>query len=65
MAKFKNVSGEDLISGPLNGRLVLDGEVVEVSADLAAQYAWVAPFWEPVKESKPKSGAADDQSVEG
>lgn len=66
MPKFKNVSGEDLLSGPLGNRLVLDGQVVEVSEELAKAYVWTAPFWEPVKEAKPKSGAAsDDESQEG
>jgi hypothetical protein len=34
VAKFKNVSGEDLTVGPLGNRLVLDGQVVEVSDEL-------------------------------
>lgn len=63
MAKFKNISGEDLLSAPLNGRLVLAGQVVDVPDDLAKEYVWAAPFWEPVKESKAK--AADNESLEG
>lgn len=66
MAKFKNISGEELLSGPLGNRLVLAGQVVEVSDALAEQYVWGPPFWEAVKDPKPKSGAgSDEQSQEG
>jgi hypothetical protein len=66
VAKFKNVSGEDLTVGPLGNRLVLDGQVVEVSEELETAYVWGAPFWEPVKEPKAKAAAgSDDESQEG
>jgi hypothetical protein len=57
VAKFKNIYGENIQSGPLGNRLVLEGQVVEISDELAAEYVWGAPFWEPVSETKSKTAA--------
>lgn len=64
MAKFKNVYGEDIQSGPLGNRLVLAGQVVEVPDALAAEYVWGAPFWERVAEAKTKTPKGDDNTTE-
>lgn len=66
MAKFKNISGEDLIVGPLDGRLVLDGQVFEVPDAVADGYSWGSPFYEAVSEkpSKSKTPQGDDITPE-
>lgn len=61
MAKFKNVSGEDLIVGPLGGRLVIAGQVVEIPDPLASDLKWDLPFWEPQAKKKPTSGTDNNQ----
>jgi hypothetical protein len=56
VAKFKNVSGEDLNVGPLNGRLILADQVFEVDDKVADAYAWGPPFYKAVTDKPDKPG---------
>lgn len=46
-AKVRNVSGEDLTVGWLNGRLVLEGQAVEVPLEDVWAYTSQPGTWEP------------------
>ena len=68
MAKFKNVSPLGALDLPLVGRVVVTGEVVEVTAAQAVHLAGQSD-WQPVGASKKKAdsdqgAAAVEQSEE-
>ena len=52
MKKIKNVSGEDRIVAPLDGRLVLAGQVVEVEDKDAKAYTVQDSVWAEVPAKK-------------
>ena len=76
MSKVKNISGGEL-DVPLLGRLVADGEIVEVpdfqpgsTDEDPLPIVWPPDKWEPVDDGTPAALAAapastDDASTEG
>lgn len=52
MAKFKNVSGVDLIVPALGGRLVISGAEVEFDDEAAEGLKGQDVNWQPVKTKK-------------
>jgi hypothetical protein len=54
-AKVRNISGEDLLVGWLNGRLVLDGQAVEVPLEDVYAYTQQTQTWEPYDNAAKKA----------
>ena len=53
--KVKNISGEDLVAGWLGGRLVVDGQAVEVPLDDVWSYTQQSGTWEPYDNAAKKA----------
>ena len=56
--KIKNISGERLNVPWLGGRMVMPGQIVEVSADEAYSFTAATAIWEPADDEA--QGAHDD-----
>lgn len=57
MARFRNVSGQDL-EVPAHGQVVAAGDVLEVDDEQAAGLAGQAGVWEPVAPAKKPAAPA-------